>query len=178
MQRGRLGGLLAGLGFMLPGLLLMLLLSWLSGQLDLAHRLLAAMLLGLQIGMIAIIVRAVHRIGGHILENIRLCGIALGVGAAALAGVAFFITLPAAGLAFAFGASGRGLVAAGVVALAVTLAPVTGDLSAVTPAAAPALAGAPGSVSALEVFLSGLKAGLLTFGGVTGLAPDCTQGPY
>ena len=165
MQRGRLGGLLAGLGFMLPGLLFMLVLSWLYGQFDLDNPLLAAMLLGLQIGVIALIVRAVHRIAAHILEDKWLWATTLGVGAAALAGVAFWITLPAAGLAYSLVASGRRLIAAGVVVLAMALAIITGDLSTVAQASPAASAMAAGSASALALFFSGLKAGLLTFGG-------------
>ena len=34
MKGGRLGGFLAGLGFMLPGLMLVLVLAWLYQQLD------------------------------------------------------------------------------------------------------------------------------------------------
>src|SRR5215213_2359193 len=43
LVHGRLGGLLAGLGFMLPGLVLMLLLSWLYVAVRLASPLLAAL---------------------------------------------------------------------------------------------------------------------------------------
>ena len=77
MKRGRLGGLLAGLGFMLPGLVLMLGLAWLYGQLDLRQPLLAALFLGIQVGVIALIVRAVHRIGEHVLEDRWLWAIAI-----------------------------------------------------------------------------------------------------
>src|SRR5215203_5992423 len=62
MKGGRLGGLLAGLGFMLPGLALILGLAFLYQRLDLNQPLLAAIFLGVQIGVIALIVRAVHRI--------------------------------------------------------------------------------------------------------------------
>src|SRR5678816_3620473 len=65
MKGGRLGGFLAGLGFMLPGLMLVLVLAWLYQQLDLQQTLLKALFLGVQIGVIALIIRAVHRIGEH-----------------------------------------------------------------------------------------------------------------
>jgi chromate transporter len=164
MQRGRLGGLLAGLGFMLPGLVLMLALSWLYGQLDLDQPLLAAALLGLQIGVVAIIVRAAHRIGAHVLDDGWLWANAVGVGAGALAGVAFWITLPAAGLAYALAAGGRRWLATAVVVLAAGLAlAVGGGASGAMTSATPRVA--IGSVAAFPLFLSGLKAGLLTFGG-------------
>src|SRR4051794_33469608 len=67
IKRGRLGGLLAGLGFMLPGLVLILAISWLYQRLDLKQPLLAALFAGVQIGVIALIVRAVHRIAEHTL---------------------------------------------------------------------------------------------------------------
>ena len=46
--RGRMGGLLAGLGFMLPGFILMMALSWLYFRLDMDQPWLAAALLGAQ----------------------------------------------------------------------------------------------------------------------------------
>jgi chromate transporter len=165
MQRGRLGGLAAGLGFMLPGLVLMLALSWLYDQLDLDQPFLAAALLGLQIGVVAIIVRAAHRIGAHVLEDGWLCVIAVGVGAAALAGVAFWITLPTVGVAYALAAGGHRWLAAAVVAVATTLAIAAGGGASGALAASPTQLVASGSVPSLPLFLSGLKAGLLTFGG-------------
>src|SRR5215218_4538305 len=69
MKRGRLGGLLAGLGFMLPGLVLILALSWAYRRLDLTEPPLGPLFLGVQVGVIALIVRAVHRIGQHALAD-------------------------------------------------------------------------------------------------------------
>ena len=168
MKGGRLGGLLAGLGFMLPGLLLVLGIAWLYQQLDLQQPLLAAVFLGVQIGVIALIVRAVHRIADHTLENTWLWGLS-GLSAAASAiGVSFWVTLPAAGLAYAAIAARRSALAAFVVAAAILLGLLTIANSAlvgsqVTAGAAHSVQ--PGSVAALALFLSGLKAGLLTFGG-------------
>ncbi len=165
IQRGRIGGLLAGLGFMLPGLLLMLALSWAYTQLDLGQPLIAAALLGLQIGVLALIVKATHRIGAHVLKDFWLWAIAVVVGVAALAGVAFWITLPAAGLAYALSASGRRLLATAVIAVAAAIAIAAGVSAAGGTATATMMLEASGSVPAAPLFLSGLKAGLLTFGG-------------
>ena len=52
---------------MLPGFLLMFALSWLYFQIDIAGTALGAAFLGMQAAVIALIVRAVHRIGEHIL---------------------------------------------------------------------------------------------------------------
>src|SRR4029453_8613235 len=77
MKRGRLGGVLAGLGFMLPGLLLILGIAWLYRRLDLQQPVIAATLLGIQVGVIALIVRAVHRIADHALNDRWLWIVAL-----------------------------------------------------------------------------------------------------
>ena len=168
MKGGRLGGFLAGLGFMLPGLLLVLVLAWLYQQLDLQQPLLKAVFLGVQIGVIALIVRAVHRIGEHALSDRWLWAIAAASAAAAAIGVSFWITLPAAGLVYAALAARQYASATLIAAAAVALgwwtifepALVGSKIAADTAGLV-----APGSVSALALFLSGLKAGLLTFGG-------------
>lgn len=167
----RLGGLAAGLGFMLPGLVLMLALSWLYFRLDLTQSALGAVFLGVQVGVIALIVRAVHRIGGHVLIDRRLWAIGLAAAAAALAGVSFWIVLPTGGLLYLLVGQRRYLLAAAVVAVAAAAAlftlhglPDTGVAAAVPLIAA-------GSVPALTLFLSGLKAGLLTFGGAYTVIP-------
>jgi chromate transporter len=160
MKRGRLGGLLAGLGFMLPGLLLILLLAWLYQRLDLTQPILAAAFLGIQVGVIALIVRAVHRIADHALADPWLWAIALASAAGAVLGVSFWITLPAAGAVYAALASRRFAIAALLLAAAIALALATGSPTVSLNSQLPAV---PAGVPAL--FLSGLKAGLLTFGG-------------
>ncbi len=168
MKSGRLGGFLAGLGFMLPGLLLVLGIAWLYQQLDLRQPQLAAVFLGVQIGVIALIVRAVHRIADHALGNGWLWGLAALSAIAAALGVSFWVTLPAAGLLYAL-SEARKFTLAGLCAVAAVL---VGFLSTSEPlligSKIPTGAGATvaaGSVTALALFLSGLKAGLLTFGG-------------
>ena len=161
--KGRLGGVLAGLGFMLPGFLLMFALSWLYFQIEFVGTSLGAAFLGVQAAVIALIVRAVHRIGEHILLDRWLWAIAIVCALAAMARVDFWITLPASGLVYALL-----VLKHRVLALLVTL-------GAVALAAAVALWAAPaaklvetvvqGQASVLLIFASGLKAGLLTFGG-------------
>ena len=74
--------------------------------------------------------------------------------------------MPASGLAYAFARGGRFLAAATTVAVAVLLGWTTGAGADVQGAAAAGVAATePGNVSALVLFLSGLKVGLLTFGG-------------
>ncbi len=167
MKRGRLGGVVAGLGFMLPGLVLILALAALYRSLNLDHPSVAALFLGVQIGVIALIVRAVHRIADHTLSDKTLWIIAGLAAICAWFDVSFWITLPTAGLVYAALASSRYVMAAAVTAAAVLLTFATGsfDLLGSRATDGPVILAAPGSVGALALFLSGLKAGLLTFGG-------------
>jgi chromate transporter len=167
MKGGRLGGFLAGLGFMLPGLMLVLVLAWLYQQLDLQQPLLKALFLGVQIGVIALIIRAVHRIGEHSLENRWLWLIAAASAAGAAIGVSFWIALPAAGLVHAALAARRYALAALITAAAAALGWWSISEPALIGSKLAARTGLveAGSVSAPALFLSGLKAGLLTFGG-------------
>src|SRR5215207_724317 len=75
LARGRIGGLLAGLGFMLPGFVLMFALSWAYLTFGITP-LAAALFLGFQAAVVALVVRAVHRIGEHALHDRWLQGIA------------------------------------------------------------------------------------------------------
>ena len=168
MKGGRLGGFLAGLGFMLPGLLLVLGLAWLYQQLDLQQPLLKALFLGVQIGVIALIVRAVHKIADHALGTPWLWAIAIISAVASFIGVSFWITLPAMGLIFAALSARRYGIATLVAAVAIVLGwwTISEPLligSKVTVGSAGIVAA--GSVGAVALFFSGLKAGLLTFGG-------------
>ena len=168
----RLGGLLAGLGFMLPGFLLMLGLSWLYLRLDISQSALAPLFLGVQAGVIALIVRAVHRIGGHVLTDPWLWAIAVATAAASWAGTSFWTTLPAAGLLAMLVHRRRFLPAAIVAALAVALAvAVRSEAAATALVQASVVPAARGSVPAWVLFMSGLKAGLLTFGGAYTVIP-------
>jgi chromate transporter len=168
MKGKRLGGLLAGLGFMLPGLLLILALAWIYQRLDLQQPQIAAVFIGIQIGVIALIVRAVHRIADHTLTDRMLWAVALVSAVCAGLGVSFWVTLPAAGLAYAALSARRVAVAALVVAAAAALAAWIGGNAVLmglqSPSGAVVQAEA-GRVAMLALFLSGLKAGLLTFGG-------------
>jgi chromate transporter len=168
MKGKRLGGLLAGLAFMLPGLLLILAIAWFYQRLDLHQPQIAAVFVGIQIGVIALIVRAVHRIADHALADAWLWVIATGAAAAAALGVSFWVMLPAAGFAYAALAARRFALSAVVILVALVLALWTGgnpDLVGSQVPSGTIRQVQSGSVSALVLFLSGLKAGLLTFGG-------------
>lgn len=159
--RGRLGGLLAGLGFMLPGLVLMLLAAWAYSELAGQSPILAAVFVGVQAAVLAIIARAVHRIGEHILTSLSLWIIMGATAVATIGGVSFWIVLPAAGLTYAGVRSGRWWLVAVALSAAIAIGLVT-QLNATGFAPPPTAAMAATTVA---LFLAGLKGGLLTFGG-------------
>jgi chromate transporter len=168
MKGRRLGGLLAGLAFMLPGFVLILAIAWLYQRLDLHQPQIAAVFIGTQIGVIALIVRAVHRIADHTLTDPWLWAIGLAAAAGAGLGASFWVTLPAAGLTYSAISARRYSVAALIVTVAVILAAWPGGSALLVGSRSPGGSVAlvqPGSVGAVSLFLSGLKAGLLTFGG-------------
>jgi chromate transporter len=173
LAKGRIGGLLAGLGFMLPGFVLMLVLSWIYLATNISQTILAGAFLGMQPAVIALIVRAVHRIGGHVLLNAWLWLVGIATGLAALSGTPFWITLPLAGAAYVFAAReqkwGFGFLIIALFTLGLFFAWTQGGLlGSITPE----IAGAPvEKPSHLELFLSGLKAGVLTFGGAYTVIP-------
>lgn len=189
LSRGRIGGFLAGLGFMLPGFVLMFLLSalFVSG---LRSAVFNAFFLGIQPAVVALIVRAVHRIGQHAVTDRWLWAIAIVAGIAQFVGTSFWVTLPLSGLVYLFGS--RKLYAAAATAGVLLLFSIV-FLSGiqVTPAgvrvspstgieANRADTRAPGGNAAPEttlrpplyrLFVSGLRAGLLTFGGAYTVLP-------
>ncbi len=162
IARGRIGGLLAGLGFMLPGLLLMLACGWAYTAFISGQPMLAGVLLGVQVAVLAVIARSVEKIGRHIVTGWLLAGLAVIAAAATLAGVPFWAPLVAAAFAYgrAYEKPAAALALAGVIVVAAGLLLPHGDAA---PSASGNAALQLASVTAL--FIAGLKGGLLTFGG-------------
>ncbi len=168
VARGRIGGLLAGLGFMLPGFVLMFALSWFYVAFGINSPVFTALFTGVQAAVVALIVRAVHRIGTHALHDRWLFAIAVVAFAAQLAGVHFAFTLGAAGLA-AFCLArrwyppalvlGSALLVVAALAAFEVLGPNNSAASAADDSSAPERASLP------TLLISGLRGGLLTFGG-------------
>lgn len=174
LARGRWGGLLAGLGFLLPGLVLMLLLSWFYLRTGMASGIFQAVFLGVQPAVIALIIRACHRIGQHCLTDLPLWGIAALAAAAELLGTSFWLTLIFAGVAYVAAARRKWLalsvVSALFVAAVVSVSPLLRrDRLQPRQASAPTTALLDDSrretPTPAKLFRSGLRAGLLTFGG-------------
>lgn len=148
VARGRIGAVLAGLGFMLPGFVLMLLLSWAYVAYGISAAGIGAILFGFKPAVAALIIRAVHRIGEHALTNRWLWAIALGAGLATILGVHFIAILLLAGIFYWL--------------LQRPNLAQTSLHSSWLPLLALAILAAP---SVLSLFGYGLRTGLLTFGG-------------
>ncbi|MEO0062725.1 MAG: Chromate transport protein [Pseudomonadota bacterium] len=160
VARGRIGGLLAGMGFMLPGFVLMLACGYLYQELVAGRAGLNGVLLGVQVAVLAVIARAVHRIGSHILLDRALVLLAVIGFAGTLAGVPFWVPLIAAAYAYAKPEKPLARAAlAGVVVLAAYMLLPQGLAAPTTTAAGVHQA------ALLALFMAGLKGGLLTFGG-------------
>ncbi len=175
---GRMGGFLAGLGFMLPGFLLMLLFTWIYVQYGIQSPVIHVLFTGIQAAVIALIVFAVYRIGKHAVVNYKLLMIALISGFSFFAGVNFLIVLIIGGAAYAFWQK-KNIPA--VIAFAIVLASVTAYTinkngislkksgnNELTPTVNK-------NYSQGSVFLTGLKGGLLTFGGAYTAIPFIQQ---
>ena len=171
VARGRIGGVLAGLGFMLPGFALMLALSWAYVRFGIAAIAPAGLFYGFQAAVLALIIRATLRIGRDALTDPWLWTLALLAVASDLAGVHFAVTLAAAGGAYASVRRGRLTWAAAILAAAVLAAMFVPGLRGTEEASLAVLDASPASVSAARLFGSGLLAGLLTFGGAYTVIP-------
>ena len=176
LSRGRIGGILAGLGFMLPGFVLMFILSWLYVRYGLQTTGTAATIFAtVQAAVAALIVRAVHRIGGHVLSDRWLWAIALIAVPAQLFGVHFAITLIAGGVAYVLAKQGWPRLAAALLiacsaGLIWWIVQNNFELAALGGAAVQQGTG-EGQRSLWELFVSGFKAGMLTFGGAYTVIP-------
>ncbi|MBA3878714.1 MAG: chromate transporter [Sphingobium sp.] len=159
LARGRIGGVLAGLGFMLPGFLLMMLCGWAYASFVIGNGAFMDVLLGVQAAVLAIIARAVYRIAGHILHGRALIGLAAIAFAGTLAGVPFWVLLAggACHALFMRALPMWGTAAALAVAGYLLIRSSGGAPVAITSGAA--------SAGVIALFVAGLKGGLLTFGG-------------
>jgi len=172
MAAGRPGALLAGLGFMLPGFILMLALSWFYVAYGINSPLFQSGFMGMQPAVAALIVRAVHRIGSHALhDDAWLWTIAFLGGLAQLLKVNFLITLFLAGLIYILAKRNQKIPAFIVLAAFLAWLGYIG-FSQQAVQTLPELAGASIKTVSLPIlFWSGLRSGLLTFGGAYTVIP-------
>ena len=141
LRGGKLGGLAAGLGFMLPGFLLMFGLSVLYVEAGLDERF-EELFYGLKAAVGALVAMAIVRLGRKFINDVPLALIAVASMALMLgASINFVLVLLGAGLAYEVWTTGRSV--AGALSVGLTLEPL----------------------------LEGLKVGLLTFGGAYTAVP-------
>jgi chromate transporter len=174
LARGRIGGILAGLGFVLPGFVLMLILTWFYFNFGVNIPSFQAAFYGMQAMVVALIVRAVHRIGGHSLSDKYLWGIAILSFVAYFVGINFLIALVVSGILYML-IKRNLMMFAGILAIVSVLGIVYMGIQTFN-----ALQQAPiasittvtqSEVSNLTLFGSGLRSGLLTFGGAYTVIP-------
>lgn len=159
LRGGKLGGFAAGLGFMLPGFLLMLGLSALYVETDLAENL-DALFYGLSAAVGALVARALVRLGKSFILDLPLALIAVaGFVLTLVAGVSFVLVLLGGGIAYEAWRNARDWVGR------------TPSFSLGLPAMIWIAVGAISVGLAGEILLEGLKAGLLTFGGAYTVVP-------
>src|ERR687898_1719299 len=159
IRSGKLGGFLAGLGFMLPGFVLMLALSVLYAEANLADHL-DELFYGLTAAVGAIVARALVRLSHSFITDIPLALLAVAAFALTVfASASFALVLLGAGLAYELWTNAsrwtRGTHSFALTPnalLAVTTGALTFSLTA-------------------EIFWEGLKAGLVTFGGAYTVIP-------
>ncbi len=159
IRGGKVGGFLAGLGFMLPGFILMLVMSIVYVQADLAGRL-DEVFYGLNAAVGAIVARAIVRLGPAFVTDVPLALIAgAAFGSTLGLDASFILVLLGGGLVYEVWKNARAWVSAAPAVslgmpslLALALGTITLSLTG-------------------EIFVEGLKAGLVTFGGAFTVIP-------
>jgi len=167
VKAGRLGGFLAGLGFMLPGFTFIMILAYLYSLLG--PVILLPLFVGAKPAVAALIIRASHKISEHILINKKLILIGILSFALTWLGLNFLLNILICGLCYYLCVKKNNIlaIALGIISLPVAL---SGYLNIelfqyFLP---------PESNSGL--FLQGLKAGLLSFGGAYTALPFLKSG--
>jgi chromate transporter len=158
IRGGKLGAFLAGVGFMLPGFVLMLGLSILYVEANLAGHL-DELFYGLTAAVGAIVARALVRLSRTFITDVPLAVIAVvGFALTLLADVTFVLVLLGAGLAYELWTNAErwtrraNTIAIGPAVVVILIGTITLSLTA-------------------TIFWEGLKAGLLTFGGAFTVIP-------
>jgi chromate transporter len=163
LRGGKLGGFLAGLGFMLPGFILMLGLSILYVEASLATHL-DQLFYGLTAAVGALVARALVRLSGTFITDVPLAVLAVvGLVLTYFASASFVLVLLGGGIAYELWTNGGRWVRR-----AHSLAPAPLALLVLTSAVTISLTA--------SIFLEGLTAGLLTFGGAYTVIPFLRQG--
>ncbi len=162
---GRLGGFLAGLGFMLPGFLLMLVLTWIYFMHGIENPMLQWIFLGFNVAVISLIFNAVKRIGQHSVTTKELLVVAIISAFVTFMGISFIISLSMLGLAYAFFTNHQKFLAVVLGILLIGYGSFTYFQKDAQIQPEDTTSTMVNDNTAVTVFSTGLKAGLLTFGG-------------
>jgi chromate transporter len=163
MRGGKLGAFLAGLGFMLPGFLLMLALSILYFEADLSSSL-DELFYGLTAAVGAIVAKALVRLTGVFINDVVLALIAVGAFAVTVfLDANFALVLLGGGLVYELWTNARWWTER------------SHSFSIGLPALLIVASGSIAFSLTVEIFWEGLKAGLVTFGGAFTVIPYLQQ---
>lgn len=163
---GRLGGLLAGLGFILPGFILTLLFAWAYKSFGASE--FVALFAGIQPAVTSLIVYALAYISSHVIKRPIGYAIAAYAFASISIGVHFLIVFLVCGILFSLWVKGK-KPAAIAIAITVIAAYLTYHFFTMD-SPATAIAGHE-TKSSLAMFLASIKAGMLSFGGAYTTVP-------
>jgi chromate transporter len=159
LRGGKLGGFVAGLGFMLPGFILMLALSILYVEANFARHL-DALFYGLRAAVGALVARGLIRLTGSFITDVQLAMLAIaGFALTLFANASFVLILLAAGLTYELWKNASRWTRR---ASSLTVSPIALVLVA---------AGTITLSLTGRVFLEGLKASLFSFGGAYTVIP-------
>ena len=158
IRGGKLGAFLAGLGFMLPGFVLMLALSIVYVEADLADNL-EELFYGLTAAVGAIVARALVRLSRTFITDVPLALLAVGAFALTVfVSANFALVLVGAGLAYELWNNTERWIS-------------RAHSFSLGPAVLVVVAGSISLSLTAEIFWEGLKAGLVTFGGAFTVIP-------
>ena len=159
LRGGKLGGFVAGLGFMLPGFILMLALSILYVEANIARHL-DALFYGLRAAVGALVARGLIRLTSSFITDVQLAMLAIaGFALTLFANASFVLILLAAGLTYELWKNASRWTRR---ASSLTVSPIALVLVA---------AGTITLSLTGRVFLEGLKASLFSFGGAYTVIP-------
>jgi len=165
----RWGGFLAGMGFMLPGFLLMLLLTWFYIQYGIKSPTFQFIFIGFQASVIALIFIGTYRIGRHVHMNVKLLIIAAVSAGLYFIGTSFFIVLPLAGVVYTvLTGKNKAFTALLIIMLLISIINLSFTLPEISQ-------GTLNNTSPFEIFFTGFKGGILTFGGAYTVIPFIQQ---
>jgi len=169
IRAGRIGGFLAGLGFMLPGFLFILILSYAYMQLGAA--IIVAFFVGVKPAVAAIIARALHRIGSHVLHSKSLFFTGLVSVLLTLVNIHFLIVFIICGTGQAIWVKGYRKAAVTLLMILTIIALGYGIINYGTDEIKTEI-----TIKQTGFFTEGLKAGMLSFGGAYTVIPFLKDG--